>query len=1078
MSEIRHHGFCTLCRSRCGAVFVTQDGRLREVLPDDQHPTGGALCAKGRSAPEILADRGRLTQPLRRKNPKTEAIPLWETVSWDEALSDIASRLSAIRDAHGADSMLFASTTPSGTAIGDSFEWIEAFIRAFGSANFVVAMEICNFQKDFGPVLTTGGSLGTPDYKNADAIVLWGHNPARTWLAASSQISARAAGVPLVVIDPQRQGSGSSADIWLGLRPGSDGALAMGAIHHLLVTQTFDVDFVRDWTDAALLVNRKTGKKLTPQEVGLAGEGLVAMTAEGPVVVDTALAPRPDLDPILIFSGEVQGVACDSALSLLESSVAPWTRSATAQATGLSQDAIDSFFALLSSKARIALGHWSGLSQSAVSTQNVRAITALFSLRGDVDRIGSNRWFAGVPVRPFVTKPIGKPLGADRIPMGPPRYGYVTMRDALEAIETGIPYRPRGFFTFGTNPLASYPDWERAAKALASLDFRVHCDVRMTPMADSADYLLPVTLPWEHASLRPGFELDEVSAVHVQYRPAVVKPTGDQRPDYEIIREIARNLGFEDPMWHGSIEEAWNLRLAPSRLDIATLKDQPRGVTLPIKHPVRSYASTMDDGRVKGFGTPSRRIEFHSTLLADIGEPALPVWVKPAVDPAYPLVFTTAKRGVFTQSSLRYVPSLARRANAPEVAISPATAREAGLVAGDWCRIIIPTGHVLMKVRLDEDLAVDVMVGEHGWWQQADAGDALGEGSNINYILRNGADDPVSGAVELRRIACRIEKDEARSRGHWTGKRDFHITDRRDHAGGIVELVMEPVDAGWVPAFVPGQHVAFAIPELDLERHYSLISEGHSASNALSVAIRRSGAGGLSDHVFDHVFVGSKVQLSVPNGRFRLPVRSTRPVVMLAGGIGITPFLGYLRALAAQAGEQTPPAVTLIYASRDAAFDAELRALKVPNLTYVQVESGRNLDPLLEGAGPGARAFLCGSEPFMQAARDALLARGVDAASIQQEHFAAQTPVTTGLEAAKVTLASSGQSFEWRPGQISILAAAEEAGFRLAAGCRAGECESCALRLLAGTVCHTREVDEDACLTCCAVPIGDITLDA
>ena len=1077
MTEMRQRGFCTLCRSRCGAIFVTEGGRLKQVLPDPDHPTGGALCAKGRAAPEILADTGRLTRPLRRTRPKTDADPGWEPVSWDEALADIAARLAAVRAEHGPDAMLFTSTSPSGTGIGDSFEWIEAFIRAYGSANFVAAMEICNFQKDFGTTLTTGGSQGTPDYLNADAIVLWGHNPARTWLAASSQISSRAAGVPLVVIDPQNGGSGSNADLWLGLRPGSDGALALGGIHDLLARESWDRAFVRDWTDAALLVNRATGRKLTPREIGVDADGFVAMAADGPVVIDTALPPAQDRDVALFFSGNVAGVECDSALELLRQSAEPWDLAATAEATGLSVAALARFFELLSGPARMAVAHWSGLSQSAASSQTVRAISCLFALRGDVDRNGSNRWFPGAPVRPFAAAPIAKPLGSGRIPLGPPRFGYVVTRDAIEAIETGIPYLPRGLFSFGTNPAASYPDWARTAAALASLDFRVHCDVRMTPMADSADYLLPVTLPWEHASLRPGFELDAVSAVHVQYRPAVVAPTGEQWPDYAILRDIAQRLGFEDPLWHGTIEDAWDLRLAPSGLDLAALRQEPGGITLPVTSADRSYAAPVADGRVKGFNTPSRRVEFHSGLLAEAGEPALPVWTRPAADPAYPLVLTTAKRGVYTQSSLRYVPSLARRAPAPEVAMAPATAAAAGLLAGDWARIVLATGAVSMKVRLDDSLADGVLVGEHGWWQEADAGDPLASGTNLNVVLRNGDDDPVSGAPELRRMPCRIEQDEERSRGNWNGKRAFRVAERHDHAGDIVELAMTPESGDWVPAFIPGQHVAFSTPGLELERHYSLVSPGGRAAGALAVAIRRSGAGGMSDHVFAHVRPGDRVDLAVPAGRFRLPLRSTRPVLLVAGGIGITPFLGYLRELV-RSGVPTGAPVTLVYATRDKAFDAELRDLAIPGFTYRQVDSGRNLAPVLAEAGPGTRAFLCGSDPFMQAARAILLDRGVDAQSILQEHFSAPSVDTSGLREATITLSASGETFVWKPEQASLLAAAEAAGLRLPAGCRAGECESCALRLVAGVVSHSREVDDERCLTCCAVPVGDVVLDA
>ena len=1080
-SEMRHHGFCTLCRSRCGAIYVVADGRIREVLPDPDHPTGGALCAKGRAAPEMLADRDRLTTPLRRTRPKGDPDPGWEPISWDEALEAIAGRLSEIRDRQGARAMLFCSTTPSGTAIGDSFEWIDAFIRAYGSPHFVAAIEICNFQKDFGQALTTGGPLGAPDYANADAIVLWGHNPARTWLAASSLIGARADDVPLVVIDPQREGSGRKADLWLGLVPGSDGALAMSGIRHLIASEAYDEAFVRDWTDAALLVDRSSGEKLRAADIDLADAGFVAMTRDGPVAIDTMRAPDATLQLNLRFSGKVAGRDCDSALGLLAAQAEPWTVEATAAVTGLDSEAIRRFHALLASDAHIAHNHWSGLSQSDRASQTVRAIGCLFALRGDVDRAGSNRWFASPPVQPFEARLSGEPLGHERLPLGPPRYGFVTLRDALEAIETGRPYPIGGLMSFGTNPTGSYPDPRRTAAALERLDFHVHCDLRMTPMADSADFLLPVTLPWEHDSLRPGFDLDERAASHVQLRRAVVAPSGDQRPDYAIVRELAQRLGFSDPLWHGSIDEAWNHRLAPSGLDVAALDAQPQGITLSLNHPTAAYSLPDGAGGVRGFATPSRRIELHSGRLAAVGQAAVPSWTPPAApDPEFPLLLTTSKPVVFTQSSLRYVPSLAQRATAPEVGLSPATASAVDISAGDWCRILTQFGDIAMRARIDDNLSNGVLVADHGWWVEADAGDALMTSTNLNSILRNGRDDPISGSVQLRRISCRIEKDHERSRGLWQGRRPFHVTNRIDHPFAIVELVLEPDDGGQAPSFAAGQHVALSVPGIDLERHYSLVSCGRTSSERLAIAIRRARAGGLSDHIHASLRPGASVTLTPPGGRFRLPLYSSRPLLLIAGGIGITPFLGYLRTLATL-GSDRLPAVRLVYASRDDAFEEELRQIDLPRFAYRRLLSGRTIAGAVADAGIDldSRVFLCGPGPFMQAARVALRDTGIADQAILEERFSANPPPTEGLTAATVTLGLSDRRFVWHPHQPSILAAAEAAGIRLASGCRAGECESCALPVTAGHVSHGRDAPEDGvCLTCCAVPIGDVTLAA
>src|SRR3546814_10656755 len=106
-------GFCTLCRSRCGSINVVENGRLVEVRPNPAHPTGGALCPKGRDAPEIVHSSERLLYPLRRTRPKEARDPGWQRVSWDEGLDDIASRLKEIAARHGPEAVAFAKDAAS-----------------------------------------------------------------------------------------------------------------------------------------------------------------------------------------------------------------------------------------------------------------------------------------------------------------------------------------------------------------------------------------------------------------------------------------------------------------------------------------------------------------------------------------------------------------------------------------------------------------------------------------------------------------------------------------------------------------------------------------------------------------------------------------------------------------------------------------------------------------------------------------------------------------------------------------------------------------------------------------------------
>ena len=89
------------------------------------------------------------------------------------------------------------------------------------------ATEICAWHRDYARSFVTGAAIGTPDYARAGCILLWGHNPSTSWLAAGAIADARARGAKLVVVDPRHAGFALKADRWLQVRPGTDGAVAL-----------------------------------------------------------------------------------------------------------------------------------------------------------------------------------------------------------------------------------------------------------------------------------------------------------------------------------------------------------------------------------------------------------------------------------------------------------------------------------------------------------------------------------------------------------------------------------------------------------------------------------------------------------------------------------------------------------------------------------------------------------------------------------------------------------------------------------------------------------------------------------
>src|SRR5690242_17839420 len=131
-STERIQGYCALCISRCGSFAVIENGRFTTLEPDPSHPTGKALCAKGRAAPELVYHAGRLLYPMKRTRPKGDPGPGWQRISWGEALEFTADRLRTFAEENGPESVVFSAVSPSTSASEDSVAWIQRLMNPYG----------------------------------------------------------------------------------------------------------------------------------------------------------------------------------------------------------------------------------------------------------------------------------------------------------------------------------------------------------------------------------------------------------------------------------------------------------------------------------------------------------------------------------------------------------------------------------------------------------------------------------------------------------------------------------------------------------------------------------------------------------------------------------------------------------------------------------------------------------------------------------------------------------------------------------------------------------------------------------
>jgi anaerobic selenocysteine-containing dehydrogenase len=794
-------GYCGLCSVHCPTITTVVGDRVLALAPDPAHPYGGAMCAKGHAMPEFLDHPDRVNYPVRRTRPKTDPDPGWERISWDEALSLIAEKLLEVRAADGPEAVVFSKGTQGGTGLNEAEPWLTRLAAYFGTPNLVSTTHLCQWPRDTGAAGYTFGAdrLPMPDLARSGCVVLWGSNPNGNFLSlAQGVVAAKARGAKLLAVDPRRVGPATRADVFLQVRPGTDGALALSLIHLLIAEARYDEPFVREWTNAPLLVRADSGQLLRAGDLASdelkgcrpAATDYVAMrSATGALVVydperglyedGVAGLALEGTRPVRLADGRI--VDARPVFDLLASEAAQYPPAVASSITGVPAGQITAAARLLSENRPVGHYFHNGLVQHTNATQACRAIAVLYALLGDWDREGGNVIAPGPKINPIVAGGVlseeiaGQRLGHAERPIGPPaRPGNVAAYDVYRAVLERDPYAVRAMVGFGGNMLLANGDTLRGREALERLEFFAQIELTHTPTSRYADVLLPAASFLEFEALHLGFTYPIEARAHIQRRPAVVAPRHERRSDIEIIFALACRLGLSEYFWNGDLAAAYDHVLAPSGLTWKTLARRPHGVTVAQgEQRFRKYAEPdPNTGGPKGFATPTRKVELYAVPFAVHGEPPLPAYVEPALSPVsqpalareFPLVLTNAKRPQYLHSQHRGLAYLRRLAPQPTVEVHPDTAADYGVGDGEWVALETPSGGMRAQTKVTAAILPGTVCTSHGWWQGCET---LGlppldpysaAGSNVNLLVHNELHDPVSGGTPHRSTLCRLRK--------------------------------------------------------------------------------------------------------------------------------------------------------------------------------------------------------------------------------------------------------------------------------------------------------------------------------
>jgi ferredoxin-NADP reductase/MOSC domain-containing protein YiiM/ferredoxin len=351
----------------------------------------------------------------------------------------------------------------------------------------------------------------------------------------------------------------------------------------------------------------------------------------------------------------------------------------------------------------------------------------------------------------------------------------------------------------------------------------------------------------------------------------------------------------------------------------------------------------------------------------------------------------------------------------------------------------------------------------------------------------------------------------------WSGFRKLTITAIELESDSVISIRLEDPDGEHLPAARPGQYLTLRLEtakeQRALLRNYSLSGPPHAGY--YRIAVKREPDGVASGYLHSRVKVGDQLDVAAPRGTFILD-RTSAPVLLISIGIGSTPVLAMLHALAEQRSDREIWWLCGARNSRDHPFSAEARALvaSLPNArSYVCYSrpgstelEGRDFDAagritpsrLAELEPPrDAQAFLCGPTPFMDEISAGLAAMGIDAVRIHTEPFGPAPAVTPGIAAApvrsphppsgqpgdgpKIEFARSDLAIPWSNDYASLLEFAEACDVPVRWSCRTGVCHTCETTLIAGDVEYSPDPVEPpadgSALICCSQPRDGVVLD-
>jgi len=706
--EKNKKGLCGICPAGCGIDIVMDGERLHKIKPMKGHPLG-IICPRGVHSEEIVYSPDRLQFPMKRIGDRGAG--KLERIPWEEAFEISARLIKQVAQKYGPEAIaIYSGRGGFEQSLCDMFTtggYDRIGLNLFfpmGSPNTFSCSSLCNnSHRVLAPVATFGATFDRlfPDIERSDQIVVWGANPATDSppINLKKILEARERGVKVVVIDPLKTYTAEKADEWIGIRPGTDGALALGIAHVMMERGSYDLAFADDWTHG-LREFREYVKDFSPKAV----EEITWVKAE-----------------------RIERLAKD--LSQLRTSPLIHT----------------------------------GLEYTNSGIQNIRAILILWALSGNFDRPGGLvfRMPGSSSIRRNKIDPPKRrpPIGSDRYPLYCELNRSGHFLEVPRAILKGDPYPIKGLIVLGGSILTAFPNPGLWKSCYEALDCLVVIDRFRTNEAFYADVVLPATTMFEITSYRlyPGHVSFRERAI-----PPVGEARNDYLILAELAKALGygdRYPQSEAAMLEFVLSGApFSLEQLKSKPEGVSLSSPPmvyekykNGLLRKDRNPGFETSSgkfEISSELLKKYGYDPLPI-YQEPSEGPIGSAEL------AKD--FPLILTTGTRieSAFRSQHLN-IPGLLKLQDKPNILIHPEDAEKRKIHTGERVWVKTKRGRVPFYAKVTERIikgVIEANMGGGGPLQPEEW-----RGANVNELTDMENRDPISGFPVMKALLCEVEK--------------------------------------------------------------------------------------------------------------------------------------------------------------------------------------------------------------------------------------------------------------------------------------------------------------------------------